>query len=106
MRHLQRIWCGKQEGAAAQAELLLTCESLLVHSNTGDAGQKLRFGASEIKPSQLPSWLFQTVGMIIQLAGTTGHEEDGSKRTPVVLVFDTNCNEPTACGTHLICLLP
>lgn len=106
MRHLQRIWCRKQEGAAAQAELFLMCENLLVHSSTGDAGKGLRFGASEIKPSQLQSWLIPAVGMIIQLAGTTGHKEKGSRRgTPVVLVFDTNCNESIASGTHLICSL-
>lgn len=45
--------------------------------------------------------------MIIQLAATVGHKEEGSRRrTPVVFVFDTNCNGPTASGPHLICLLP
>lgn len=68
--------------------------------------QGLRFGASVIKPSQLPSWLIQAVRMIIQLARTRGHKEEGSKRrSPFVLVFDNNCNEPTASGTYLICLL-
>lgn len=44
--------------------------------------------------------------MIIQWAGTTRHKEKGSRRRmPVVLVFDINCNDTTATGKHLICLL-
>lgn len=98
---------GNWRGAVAQAELLLTCENLSIHSSAGDVGQGLRFGASGIKPRQIPSWVTQAVGMIIQLSGTTGHKEEGSRRrTPVVFVFDNCCNEPTASGTHLICMLP
>lgn len=51
MNRSQRSCCRKEEGAAAQAELLFTRENLLVHAGIGDAGQGLVFEASEIKPS-------------------------------------------------------
>lgn len=56
VRHLQRIWHGKQEGAAAQAELLLTCENLLVYLGKGSDLESQWLNPASSYPDLFRQW--------------------------------------------------